>query len=49
MIVLDMHIWVWWVHEDKQLTQTQIEVIADHEIDVIGISAISCWENCQAG
>ena len=44
MIVLDTHIWVWWVHGDKQLTQTQIKVIGEHETDVIGISAISCWE-----
>lgn len=25
MIVLDTHIWVWWVHEDEQLTQAQRE------------------------
>jgi len=44
MIVLDTHIWVWWVHGTEYLTQTQIEVIAAHEKDVIGVSAISCWE-----
>ena len=27
MIVLDTHIWVWWVHGDKRLTETQIETI----------------------
>lgn len=44
MIVLDTHIWVWWVHEDERLTQAQREAIAANEEDVIGVSAISCWE-----
>lgn len=44
MIVLDTHIWVWWVHGDEQLTRTQAGVIAATETDVIGVSAISCWE-----
>jgi len=44
MIVLDTHIWVWWVHEDEGLTQTQAEAIEANETSVIGVSAISCWE-----
>ena len=44
MIVLDTHIWIWWVHELAQLTQVQIEAITNNEADLIGISAISCWE-----
>ena len=44
MIVLDTHTWIWWVHGDKRLTQTQAETIKAHEPDVIGVSAISCWE-----
>jgi len=44
MIVLDTHIWVWWVHGDERLTRTQAEVIEANEADVIGVSAISCWE-----
>lgn len=44
MIVLDTHIWVWWVHGDERLTKTQAEAIETHETDVIGVSAISCWE-----
>ena len=44
MIVLDTHIWVWWVHGDERLTRTQTEVIEVNEADVIGVSAISCWE-----
>jgi len=44
MIVLDTHIWVWWVHEDKRLTQAQREAIIANEADTVGVSAISCWE-----
>ena len=44
MIVLDSHVWVWWVHGDERLTATQREAISAAEADVIGISAISCWE-----
>jgi PIN domain nuclease of toxin-antitoxin system len=44
VIVLDTHAWVWWVHGDDQLTQAQIDAIEANEVDVIGVSAISCWE-----
>ena len=44
MIVLDTHIWVWWVHGDERLTKAQVESISANEKDVIGVSAISCWE-----
>jgi len=44
MIVLDTHIWVWWVHEDERLTQAQREAITANEADTVGVSAISCWE-----
>ena len=44
MIVLDTHIWIWWVHGDERLSGRQAEVIAAQESDSIGISAISCWE-----
>ena len=44
MIVLDTHIWVWWVHGDERLTSTQTEIIQASETEIIGVSAISCWE-----
>lgn len=44
MIVLDTHIWVWWVHGDERLTSNQTQVIQANETEVIGVSAISCWE-----
>jgi len=44
MIVLDTHIWVWWVHGDERLTSSQAEIIQVSETDIIGVSAISVWE-----
>jgi PIN domain nuclease of toxin-antitoxin system len=47
MIVLDTHIWIWWVHVPGKLSQRQIEEIKKNESDIIGISAISCWETAK--
>jgi PIN domain nuclease of toxin-antitoxin system len=44
MIVLDTHVWVWWVHGDDRLTPAQAEIIQASEEGVIGVSAISLWE-----
>ncbi|MGD2093199.1 MAG: type II toxin-antitoxin system VapC family toxin [Candidatus Aminicenantes bacterium] len=44
MVFLDTHIWVWWVHEPGNLTQRQIDKIKENESNIVGISAISCWE-----
>ncbi len=44
MIVLDTHVWVWWALDPARLSKAQVEVIAANETDVIGVSAISCWE-----
>ncbi len=44
MILLDTHAWVWWVHDPAQLTPAQREAIVANEEDLIGVSAISCWE-----
>ena len=44
MIVLDTHVWVWWVHGDAHLPDDYAQVIADRESEGLGVSAISCWE-----
>jgi len=44
MIVLDTHVWIWWVHDDPRLSPSHRDVIHQHENDRIGVSAISCWE-----
>jgi PIN domain nuclease of toxin-antitoxin system len=44
MIVLDTHAWIWWTLDTGRLSKIQAESIAANETDVIGVSAISCWE-----
>lgn len=44
MIVLDTHIWVWWVHTPESLSAPQRELIEANEEKSIGVNAISCWE-----
>ena len=44
MIVLDTHVWVWWILDTDELSEAQIHALADSEFDQIGISVTSCWE-----
>ena len=44
MIVLDTHIWVWWVHGDPALPASTLELLDSAEQTGIAVSAISCWE-----
>ena len=44
MIVLDTHIWVWWVHADARLTAVQRQRLTENEAHGLGVSIISCWE-----
>ena len=44
MIILDTHVWVWWVHQDDRLSTKAKAFIVQHETRHIGVSAISCWE-----
>lgn len=44
MIVLDTHIWVWWVHGDPRLTAEQQHTLSENEPTGLGVSVISCWE-----
>lgn len=44
MILLDTHVWIWWVHGDRRLTDRQQKTIEANESEIIGVSAISCWE-----
>ncbi len=44
MIVLDTHIWIWWVHGAPQLPAEHYAFLAAHESSGLGVSAISCWE-----
>lgn len=44
MIVLDTHIWVWWVHGDSSLAASTRTLLDSSEHAGIGVCAISCWE-----
>jgi len=44
MIVLDTHIWIWWVQDSERLTPKQKQAIQDNEDASVGVCAISCWE-----
>ncbi|MBX3013962.1 MAG: hypothetical protein KF832_20740, partial [Caldilineaceae bacterium] len=44
MILLDTHIWVWWVNESKELSTEHQQMIASQQAEGLGVSIISCWE-----
>jgi PIN domain nuclease of toxin-antitoxin system len=44
VILLDTHIWVWWVAEPTRLSAAQTKHIQDNESLGLGVSVISCWE-----
>jgi len=44
VIVLDTHIWIWWVHGDAQLSNAHRAYLQAHEAQGLGVSIISCWE-----
>ncbi len=48
MIILDTHIWIWNVQDNKRLTEDQQQLIRDNESGEIGICSISLWEVAQA-
>ena len=44
MIILDTHIWVWWVNDNPQLTKKYRDWINQYQSQGLGVSIISCWE-----
>ena len=44
MIVLDTHIWVWWVHGDRRLNAAHLQHLQTNEATGLGVSVSSCWE-----
>lgn len=44
MILLDTHIWVWWVQGDARLHQTAFDYLDGLGSRSIAVSAISFWE-----
>lgn len=44
MIVLDTHVWIWWVHADPSLPSAYFPILSAAGANNIGVSAISLWE-----
>ncbi len=44
MILLDTHIWVWWVQGDPRLTPSYQNILQSHQPSGLGVSIYSCWE-----
>jgi PIN domain nuclease of toxin-antitoxin system len=44
VIILDTHIWIWWVSENPRLTSQDKETIASYQSSGLGVSIISAWE-----
>lgn len=44
MILLDTHIWVWWMDDPDQLPSEYQEYLAFRQHGEMAISVISCWE-----
>ena len=44
MILLDTHIWIWWVNESADLSAEHQKIIDEHQENGLGVSIISCWE-----
>ena len=47
MILLDTHIWIWWVHRDDQLPKVCRDLIEANLQSGVGVSVISCWETAM--
>jgi PIN domain nuclease of toxin-antitoxin system len=48
MILLDTHVWRWWVGGSPQITQRHKAAIAAAGPNGLGVSVISCWEVAKA-
>jgi PIN domain nuclease of toxin-antitoxin system len=44
MIILDTHIWIWWVQDDPRLTEKHQAWLQQYQVDGLGVSIFSCWE-----
>ncbi len=44
MILLDTHIWIWWVAQDPALPEAGKQLILENQPTGMGVSIISCWE-----
>jgi PIN domain nuclease of toxin-antitoxin system len=47
LILLDTHVWLWWVSNSSELPQQTLETIRARYDGGICVSVISCWEVAQ--
>ena len=44
VILLDTHIWVWWINGDARLPRTCYSYLDELPVGEVAISVFSCWE-----
>lgn len=44
MILLDTHVWVWWVQGDPRLSKSALDFLDRQPESGTGVHVISCWE-----
>ena len=44
MILLDTHIFIWWIDDSPRLSQRHRQIIQEQQDDGLGIIIYSCWE-----
>jgi len=44
VIVLDTHVWIWWVHAAPELSAESLGALDAAASGGLGVSIISCWE-----
>ena len=44
LIILDTHVWIWWVNEPVRLPASFTSYLRNPPAAAVGICAISCWE-----
>lgn len=44
VIVLDTHIWIWWITQSPKLTDQMQVAINNNRSEGLGVSIFSCWE-----
>ncbi|MBM2815716.1 MAG: hypothetical protein HW421_2478 [Ignavibacteria bacterium] len=44
MILLDTHIWLWFVHNDKKLNNSLRQILYNNHVNGLYVSMISLWE-----
>jgi PIN domain nuclease of toxin-antitoxin system len=47
VILLDTHIWIWWVSNPDRLLSRNRHLLEEDPDQVFGVSIISCWETAK--